>query len=421
MVNIFVPYKTVLTEAYKSWDNKYNSLDVYNGYYKNLEYILLVKEKNIGKRDGLTLIRRILYCYNKDIKYNKNISINLLTYINEILQERFNDEIIDYIIGTDADTIFEKSCTEELLKTIIFNNKTVGVVGFVDISNECSKLSLFTLYQYAEYYYAQCLRRLQQSLITHKVNCLSGCVQLLKICEETCGDYILDKFNYLPPETDNIFNHIRSYASEDRNHVCLMLSEYPYVETRQNLNATAYTKVPMRYNVFLSQRRRWNLGAMCNDLLLIYKPGIILYERIGALINIITYVLAPFIFIATIFFIKSIITDSSLLMLYLSILIMIPIFLGITIPIFIKHMLFKDALYYYLGFITYLTIGSLINLIIFGYALLNMDIMKWGKTRSITNINNNDINNNINDINNNINDINNNINEEENIIINMNN
>ena len=168
------------------------------------------------------------------------------------------------------------------------------------------------MYQYAEYYYSQCLKRQQQSNLTHKVNCLSGCVQILKVCDETCGDYILNKFNYLPSQEDNIFNHIRSYASEDRNHVCIMLSEFPYVETRQNLRATAYTRVPMNKTIFLSQRRRWSLGASSNDMLLIVMANINLYERISALINLITYALSPFIFIATIMFIKSIIKMSKI-------------------------------------------------------------------------------------------------------------
>lgn len=218
--------KTTIINSYKSWDDQYNNIDIYSGKYKKLDYILLIKDRNLGKRDSLVLIRRLLYYYNKNIINNNFINYNLLYYFNELLKHKYNDEIIDYIIGTDADTILEKSCSEELLKTIMLNSKTVGVVGFVDISNDCSKSSLFTLYQTAEYYYAQCLRRLQQSLITHKVNCLSGCVQILKICQETCGDYILNKFNYLPNDDANIFDHIRSYASEDRNHVCIMLSNF---------------------------------------------------------------------------------------------------------------------------------------------------------------------------------------------------
>jgi chitin synthase len=46
---------------------------------------------------------------------------------------------------------------------------------------------------------------------------------------------------------------------------------YPYIQTIQSLNALAYTKVPSNLKVFLSQRRRWSLGATMNDLLLVYK------------------------------------------------------------------------------------------------------------------------------------------------------
>ena len=126
------------------------------------------------------------------------------------------------------------------------------------------------MYQYAEYTFAQCLKRFAQSNITHKVSCLSGCNQILRVTEETCGETILQKFNYLPNENDNIFDHIRSYAIEDRNHVCLMLSTYPYVHTVQTLDAIAYTNVPTTIPIFLSQRRRWNLGANSNDMMLIY-------------------------------------------------------------------------------------------------------------------------------------------------------
>jgi len=373
----------IFIKAYKSWDGEYNNLDIYNGKYKSLNYILLIKDKNIGKRDGLTLIRKLLYTYNKTINNNVSINYEFLKYFHDKLSTHFNNEKIDYIIGTDADTVFDELCTEQLLKTMHNNNKTVGCVGFVDISPECNKYSLYTLYQYAEYIYAQCLKRQQQSNITNKVSCLSGCVQILKICEETCSDYILDKFNYLPKEEENIFNHIRSYASEDRNHVCLMLSEYPYVETRQNLDAIAYTKIPMNYKVFLSQRRRWSLGANCNDMLLVKSPHILIYERISAFINIITYAVAPFIFISTILFIRSIITNNSILMLLLSIVILIPVTYGLLIPIFIKQMSFKQSIYYYLSMLVYFSIGSVINLIIYINSVINMDIIKWGKTRSV--------------------------------------
>ena len=258
-----------------------------------------------------------------------------------------------------------------------------GCVGYIDISNKMNKYSPFILYQYAEYMYAQCLKRYAQSSITNKVNCLSGCNQILRVSEETCGNKILSAFNYLPKEDENIFNHIRSYASEDRNHVCLMLSMYPYAKTVQNVNAIAYTSVPTNLKVFASQRRRWNLGANSNDMLLIYLPGINIFERISAFINVFTFSITPFIFVATIYFIKVIITRPTMLMLYLSIMIIIPLIYSFFIPLIIRPLSLKQTLYYCVSFLFYIIFGSIINLGTFFYALINMDTIKWGKTRSI--------------------------------------
>jgi chitin synthase len=369
-----------------------NNLQIYSGKYKGVDYILLVKEKNVGKRDSLVLIRRLCYYYNlmfNDLVY---LGDELSKHINTIFSNIFYLKL-DYIIGIDADTVFDINCTNELIKGIESEDNVYGCVGYVDISPDMNRCSLFTLYQYGEYMYSQCLKRYAQSLITKKVSCLSGCNQILRVSEETCGEKILNAFNRLPKESENIFNHIRSYASEDRNHVCLMLSMYPYVKTLQNIKAIAYTKTPTNIGVFASQRRRWNLGANCNDMLLTYLPGINIFERISAFTNILTFTISPFIFIATIYFIKALSSNPPILMLYLSIIMIIPFIYSILIPIVIRPVSFKNTMYYYLSFIIYLTIGSVINLGTYTYALLNMDIIRWGKTRTIIKDTSNNISN----------------------------
>jgi chitin synthase len=211
------------------------------------------------------------------------------------------------------------------------------------------------------------------------------------VAEETCGERILAAFNRLPKEEESIFNHIRSYASEDRNHVCLMLSMYPYVKTIQNIKAVCYTRVPNSIRVFLSQRRRWNLGANCNDMLLTYLPGINIFERISALVNLTTFSIAPFILTATVFFIKALVNGPSRLMLYLSIIMIIPGIYSLLIPIVIKPMAVRTTLYYYLCLIMYFTLGLPVNLVTYMYALVHMDVIKWGKTRAVESIKEEDI------------------------------
>lgn len=391
--------------SYVTWDKKINVIQIYKTVYtyltESLPVILIVKNLNYGKRDSLVLARSLCHIYNNMSLYDSlsnininNVNINKININTALTNEMiilfhhvYYGEKIDYIIGIDADTVFDYNCSYELIQGIDNHKSIHGCVGYVDISPSSNFTSLFILYQYAEYMFAQCLRRYTQSNITNKVSCLSGCVQILRISEETCGEMILNIFNYLPSIDENIFNHIRSYASEDRNHVCHLLSLYPHVKTKQNLKAISYTNVPTNLSVFLSQRRRWSLGANCNDMLLIYLPNILLVERISAFVNVMTYSLIPFIFIATVIFIKSIITNPTMLMLYLSIIILIPLFYSfLIIPIFIRPLSFRNAMYYYISYIFFISVSSIVNIIIYIYSIASMDVIKWGKTREIKQI-----------------------------------
>jgi len=366
---------------YTTWDNEKNTVEIYTGVYKDLPYLLLIKARNYGKRDSLVLARKLCYNYNEHITEDAMIQTDMMFYIGNYLSNIHNK--IEYMIGIDADTVFDYNCSYELIKTIDEDKTVQGCVGFVDVCPKMNPWNPFVLYQYAEYWFAQCLRRQTQSLITGKVSCLSGCNQILRVSYETCGEKILSRFNYLPQDNEHIFHHIRSYASEDRNHVCLMLSMYPHVKTRQTLKAIAYTVVPTSIAVFMSQRRRWSLGANANDLLLTYLPGINVFERISAGVNILTYSLAPFICVATGYFIHSILTNPTYLMLYLSTPILIIIGYSFLIPIFIKPLAFRSALYYYLSYLLFIIFGSIINLFVYLNSIGNMDIIKWGKTRSL--------------------------------------
>lgn len=380
---------------YTTWDGSPNIICEYKVMYtyqaETVPIILLVKENNYGKRDSLVLIRRICHAFNRFHNVAQSCGTEgedkaVLHHMIASLDQIFTGKI-DYIIGIDADTVFDYNCTYELIQGLELDVNNHGCVGFVDIMPNMTAYNPFVLYQYAEYVYAQCLRRQAQANITNKVSCLSGCVQILRVSEETCGEKILKVFNYKPIATDNILTHIRSYASEDRNHVCNMLSLYPHVKTTQALKAIAYTVVPTSVAVFLSQRRRWNLGAITNDILLVYFPGINIFERILAFVNVLTFIIGPFVYVATVYFIMAIIFEPTLLMLYLSIILFIPIFYTFLVPLFIKPLSFTGCLYYYFAYIFFVCCSSIVSLICYFNAILQMDVLTWGKTRSIEELN----------------------------------
>ena len=462
----------IYNEAYSTWENKWNELEIHTGILNNIKFILIIKSRNLGKRDSLTLIRRMIYYYNnkilsipiKPFTNNKSIklSINEFSFINdysyfspefiEFIETVFDKEDtniqttqpthpthptyhdtptnyetpknyetpisnyetptpnyetptpitshhipIDYIIGTDADTILDNYCVTELIYGIKqADSYTIGIVGFVDIIKSWSNLLI--IYQYCEYLFAQCLKRKAQSYITKKVSCLSGCVQLIKVCNETCGNDILDKFNHLPDKKDNIVKHIRSYASEDRNHICLMFDMYPYVKTIQSLKAIAYTNVPDTLIKFIRQRKRWCAGATCNDLLLIFNSKHNKWERIQSLVNVTIFLLTIFVFVSTVEFIISIITHPTILMLKLASIMLIPAIYSLLIPICIyndgtdgcqaiynyknlKSTKISNFFYYTLGFIIYYTLGSILNLLVYFYTFLYLDDLHWNSIK----------------------------------------
>jgi chitin synthase len=362
-----------------AYDNG-QEMSVFRGMYHQqhqqllLPFVLCAKDENRGKRDSLVLVRRLCLRYNT-------------SGVSWIFGRVFWGQKIDYIIGLDADTTLADECAYHLIEGIEANTNIYGCVGYVDVAGAREggwrRYLPFNWYQYAEYMFAQCLKRQAQSCLTGKVSCLSGCNQILRVAEETCGEDLLKVFNRQPAPNEDILTQIRAYASEDRNHVGLMLSMYPHVQTTQALQATAYTQVPQSVAVFLSQRRRWNLGAGANDLLLVTLPHINVFERISAAVNVLTYAVNPFIFVATIWFLKALLTNPTMLILYLSIIMLIPLCYIVLIPIFVRPLPFREALYFYGGMLLFLSTGTLVNLATYFYSLTYMDEISWGKTRRL--------------------------------------
>jgi hypothetical protein len=109
----------------------------------------------------------------------------------------------------------------------------------------------------------------------------------------------------------------------------------------------------------------------------------LLDEKISAFASILTFLLSPFILVAPAVFIRSIILSPNLLMLYLSVIILIPFTYAITVPLFIKQMTFRETMYYYISYAFYLTTNLFMNILTYMYAIINMDKLTWGKTRQI--------------------------------------
>lgn len=289
----------IFPNGYRARDGLFMPVKVQTGTYRGVPYIFVGKRYNQGKRDSLCFARSFLYHYRLRSENVVTMFNNeLFTHLGSALVQRCLFTV-DYLVGMDADTVFDRLCVWEMLREIRRNPKLVGVCGHVCVDFDARRFGFWSLYQSVEYSQTQGLRRMFQSRITGKVNCLPGCCQLIRVDEATFGDAVLrQRFGYCPKPNDVMTQHIMGSYSEDSIHASIIFSLFPKKQTAQALHAKAYTIVPQGWRVFLSQRKRWALGSISNEFVMIFRPGIIFVERLQSVVAVLTWAITPFIIAA---------------------------------------------------------------------------------------------------------------------------
>jgi len=127
------------------------------------------------------LARSFLYNYNiRRTNPAVIFSPHFLNVMSSFCPPTLSSPTSTFIVDMDADTYFAPDCISELLKQSHYLH-TVGVCGYVTASSTPSSRWLpWTIYQFTEYTISQCLRRLHQSIATHKVSCLLAVANLSK-------------------------------------------------------------------------------------------------------------------------------------------------------------------------------------------------------------------------------------------------
>lgn len=293
--------RRVFANGYRARDGLLMPVRVQTGTYRGIPYILVGKKYNQGKRDSLCFARSLLYHY----RYRRRTADNAVTMFHNDLFAHLGTALlqrglctVDYLVGMDADTVFDRRCVWEMLRAVRAADPrvVVGVCGHVCVDFGARRFGLWSLYQSVEYAQTQGLRRMFQSRVTGKVSCLPGCCQLLRVDEATFGDAVLRRrFGYCPKPNDVMTRHIMGSYSEDSIHASIIFSLFPDKQTAQALRAKAYTTVPQGWRVFLSQRKRWALGSISNEFVMIFRPGILWVERLQSVVAVLTWAITPFI------------------------------------------------------------------------------------------------------------------------------
>jgi chitin synthase len=366
---------------YETWNGQTNVVSLYSTIYDGIPLLLLVKSGNVGKRDTLVLVRRALYAYN-----HNQIACDLDELIVQSVSDVFDNFAVDYLIGMDADTIFDYNTTYELVADMDDHPQWQGTVGLVVVDlNRASAWNVLVMYQHAEYLYAQLLRRLFSALCTESVTCLSGCGQIMRISDASCGPVALQEFNRWPA-AQSLRQRILAFASEDRRSVMIMLRDGAN-KTGQTLSARVTTTVPLTLAAFFRQRRRWLLGATCNDLEGMFRIHNKV-ERVLCGVNVLSAASSPFLCVTTGVLISRVVRGTLLAseQNWLWLLILVPYTYSVLLPWLELNRVqlvctVREKLYYWVCLHVKLVLAPLFSCILFLRCLLQLDDPSWGSVR----------------------------------------
>lgn len=161
-----------------------------------------------------------------------------------------------------------------------------------------------------------------------------------------------------------------------------MLTTCPEAQTRQALRAKAYTDVPHSWSVFLSQRRRWTLGATSNDLLLTTARHCQWWERILAFSNVLTWTLNVFVIASIGCMIVAFMSQPIWIIMVFVGVMLIPLTYYVIMTVWLPRG-FKERAQYLAGLCLFVFCGPFLNITVMIFAVFNVDSFGWGKTRKV--------------------------------------
>jgi len=375
-------YKTFSHDYKKNWKNYETKLDLYSGIYKNLNIIIVVKEKNLGKKDSLNFTRD--YSINKlqeDISYNMDILVNDFS---------INRKDINIVGSMDADCEVNEDGILNLYNDILIEN-VMGVSGIVLPKTNIQK-NFWYIIQLTEYYNTQYITRLCYSLLG-KTTCLPGALNLFDM--KYYNDKVRKNFQKIPKENE-LFKSLIALIGEDRRFTGLLL-EYndKKCKTLINKNTHIYTSLPDTLMRLTTQRRRWNTSSLLNNFidmknsklnLLIkyntFSTTLIAYFCLYAL-YVIIYMIALTPFNEKILTEFNIFPYENNTSYYYRVFIYFITFIIISFQLFFLKIMknWKERLFYIIGLLFYMFIAIFLIVYLIFYAVIKLDNLKWGNIK----------------------------------------
>lgn len=261
-----------------SWTNYDVNVTIVFGLRNNTPTMLIVKDRNVGKRDTIILAFDI---FNHIRNNASDETKELRTYVRSFIKDTYNMDTFDYMFFTDADTTIGKGSLVKLANEIKARN-AIAACGLVSVEFNGSPFSFWNIYQSFQYMYGQYLRRSVENILG-KVTCLPGCITMFKV--DPIASTVIEQYGTLANE-NNMVNSMIQNIGTDRRLTSLFLYSQRSVRTTCQLSAVAYTKPPTTLVKFIRQRRRWAGNTYFNTLMNIVGPNMSIIIRLFCVLDI---------------------------------------------------------------------------------------------------------------------------------------
>ena len=380
---------TVVPAAYEDWLGRPRGVEFRRTVRDGVDVVFVIKSTNSGKRDSVVLVRTL--AHGRLQKPEAGAPADYALPVTAELAAAWADFVpveATRMVGADADTVFAPECVTAMLEEMAAPGPRPvdGVVGIIRTDSSKARdvrETAWIAYQEVGYAIGQNFQRVYQSRITEKVSCLSGACYAIYV-PTMCAPKLLAEFNEPPAADAGLYESILSFASEDRRAVCLALSSDPGVRFKQAMDprAVAWTVPPTDLKTFLSQRRRWSLGTLANNLwLVLFGHQLLLVERLVALVTVVGWLFTPLYFAVNVIFLHTVITEFSAYLVFISIPMMFVWAAILTMPVVSSYFAdWRDRLAFYPKYALYFIVGPWMSVLIQVNSILNAHSVSWGKT-----------------------------------------
>ncbi|RIA80871.1 Glycosyltransferase Family 2 protein [Glomus cerebriforme] len=342
------------------------------------------KPGNRGKRDS----QLILMNFFSRVTYNDRMSaldFDLFRKITHLMG--VTPDFFEVVLMVDADTKIYPDSLRLLVNCMCNDPLIMGLCGETRIANK--RDSWVTSIQVFEYYISHHLGKAFESVFGG-VTCLPGCFCMYRLKARKDNEWIpiLTKPEIVQEYSQNIVDTLHQknllLLGEDRFLTTLMLRNFPYRKMIFCPQAICKTVVPDKFNVLLSQRRRWVNSTIHNLMELVLVRNlcgtfcfsmqfVILMELIGTVVLPISILLTYSLIISAFMQPPKDIFEALPLLMLVTIL---------GLPAIIILLTTRKIVYTF-WMVIYLLSLPVWNFILPMYAYWHFDDFSWGETRKV--------------------------------------